>query len=176
MNIFYLDSDIDTCAMMHVDKHVVKMIVEYSQLLSTAHRVLDGEEYASGNRSKAFRLHDSVMDEVLYKSTHLNHPSAIWTRSSASAYTYLHSLLTRLCDEYTYRYQKIHKCETSGLLNSLSNIPMNISHSDWTEPTPAMPDQYKVVGDSISSYRAYYMAEKRHIASWKHREVPYWYN
>ena len=29
---------------MHLDKHVVKMIIEYAQLMST-HRVLDGEEY-----------------------------------------------------------------------------------------------------------------------------------
>ena len=42
MNIFYLDKDTKTCAEMHVDKHVVKMIVEYAQLLSTAHRMLDG--------------------------------------------------------------------------------------------------------------------------------------
>ena len=44
MNIFYLDEDPVTCARMHVDKHVVKMIVEYAQLLSTAHRVVDGRE------------------------------------------------------------------------------------------------------------------------------------
>lgn len=29
------------CANAHVDKHVVNMILEYAQLLSTAHRVLD---------------------------------------------------------------------------------------------------------------------------------------
>ena len=44
MNIFYLDNDVDVCAQMHVDKHVVKMILEYAQLLSTAHRLLDGVE------------------------------------------------------------------------------------------------------------------------------------
>jgi hypothetical protein len=45
MNIFYLDRHPKTCAEMHLDKHVVKMIIEYAQLMSTAHRVLDGEEY-----------------------------------------------------------------------------------------------------------------------------------
>ena len=30
---------------MHCDKHVVKMIIEYAQLMSTAHRVLDGDPY-----------------------------------------------------------------------------------------------------------------------------------
>ena len=50
MNIFYLDHNVKSCAEQHVDKHVVKMIVEYAQLLSTAHRVIDGEEYE--DRSK----------------------------------------------------------------------------------------------------------------------------
>jgi hypothetical protein len=47
MNIFYLDHDVVKCAEMHVDKHVCKMVIEYAQLLSTAHRVLDGEHAAT---------------------------------------------------------------------------------------------------------------------------------
>ena len=42
MNIFYLDHDVYKCAEMHNNKHTVKMILEYAQLLSTAHRFLDG--------------------------------------------------------------------------------------------------------------------------------------
>jgi len=45
MNVFYLDRDPVTAAKMHCDKHVVKMIIEYAQLMSTAHRVLDGKMY-----------------------------------------------------------------------------------------------------------------------------------
>ena len=45
MNIFYLDNDPIKSAELHCDKHVVKMIIEYAQLMSTAHRVLDGELY-----------------------------------------------------------------------------------------------------------------------------------
>ena len=44
MNIFYLDTNPALCAEYHCDKHVLKMIIEYAQLLSTAHRILDGEE------------------------------------------------------------------------------------------------------------------------------------
>ena len=47
MNIFYLHSDPALAAEMHCDKHVVKMILEYAQMLSTAHRVLDGDSYAN---------------------------------------------------------------------------------------------------------------------------------
>ena len=46
MNIFYLDRSVYRPAEMHCDKHVVKMILETAQMLSTAHRVLDGDEYA----------------------------------------------------------------------------------------------------------------------------------
>ena len=45
MNVFYLHKDPKVAAEMSCDKHVVKMILESAQLLSTAHRVLDGSEY-----------------------------------------------------------------------------------------------------------------------------------
>ena len=43
MNVFFLDRNPKLAAEYHLDKHVVKMIQEYAQLLSTAHRLLDGE-------------------------------------------------------------------------------------------------------------------------------------
>jgi hypothetical protein len=96
MNIFYLDEDPKICAQYHCDKHVVKMIIEYAQLLSTAHRVLDGfEGYGaskSGNRQvKIWTLHDS-RDEILYKATHVNHPSNIWTRSNKKLSLYVSTM------------------------------------------------------------------------------------
>jgi hypothetical protein len=105
MNIFYLDEDPKICAQYHCDKHVVKMIIEYAQLLSTAHRVLDGfEGYGaskSGNRQvKIWTIHDS-RDEILYKATHVNHPSNIWTRSSVKNYHYMFQLWHYLCLEYS---------------------------------------------------------------------------
>ena len=45
MNIFYLNEDPRVAAEEHCDKHVCKMTIEYCQLLSTAHRALDGAEY-----------------------------------------------------------------------------------------------------------------------------------
>lgn len=38
MNIFWLDNDLRQCAIAHCDKHVVKMCVEYAQILSTVSR------------------------------------------------------------------------------------------------------------------------------------------
>ena len=39
MNIFYLHNDPTECAKLHTDKHVVKMILESAQMLSTAHHI-----------------------------------------------------------------------------------------------------------------------------------------
>ena len=43
MNIFVLDRNPVIAAQMQCDKHIVKMIVESGQMLSTAHRMLDAE-------------------------------------------------------------------------------------------------------------------------------------
>jgi len=180
MNIFYLDHDVTKCAEMHNDKHVVKMILEYAQLLSTAHRVLDGVELsglsASGRKNKFWTLADS-RDYTLYKATHIHHPSAVWVRQSKENYLWLANMLLALCEEYTYRYGKVHKTERDGLVNVLlKNIPNNIADSNFTQPTPAMPDEVKISGDSIKSYRNYYINNKTHLASWKKRSTPGWYN
>ena len=45
MNIFAIDEHPIRAAHQMVDKHVVKMILEAGQMLSTSHRVLDGDEY-----------------------------------------------------------------------------------------------------------------------------------
>jgi hypothetical protein len=176
MNIFYLDRDVKTCATYHNDKHVVKMILEYAQLLSTAHRMLDGDEYidaSSGRRIKRWRLKNESMENILYKASHINHPSAIWVRQSNNNYNWLMSLLQDLLQEYTYRYGKIHA--TDRLVYWLRKPPANIPVGYFTQPTPAMPDEYKVP-DSIQSYRNYYIGAKKTMARWKKRPIPEWWS
>ena len=188
MNIFYLNNDPKICAEMHLDKHVVKMILEYAQLLSTAHRVIDGTidigRSASGRKKTIYRLPDG-RDNTLYSATHVNHPSAVWVRYSDKNYTWLVCLLNELCKEYTHRYGKIHKCERDGLVKVLKQLPKNIQIKNFTEPTPAMPDDVKVLRevatdrfeiDSIKSYHKYYIHNKVHIAKWTKREMPLWYS
>ena len=179
MNIFYLDKDVTTCAVMHNNSHCVKMILEYAQLLSTAHRYLDGAPTidrggATGRQRTTYILADN-RDSVLYGATHINHPSAIWVRKSSDNYKWLANLLVALCKEYTFRYGKIHKVEQTGLAQALLNsMPKNIGSEAFTEPTPAMPDEVKIAGDSIASYRNYYNVSKTHLAKWKSRPVPEW--
>jgi hypothetical protein len=176
MNIFYLAHDQEECARYHVDKHCVKMILEYNQLLSTAHRVLDGYPSVvisnAGRKTKKFLLADYTMDSVVYSATHVNHPSAVWVRQSKQNYDYLYNLCVKLMDEYTYRYGKVHSCVK--LLDALRNAPRHIPDTEFTQPTPAMPDEYKVKGDSIQSYRNYYNGAKTRMFSWKKRETPGW--
>lgn len=178
MNIFYLDNDTEKCAEYHVDKHVVKMILEYCQLLSTAHRLLDGVQEPgiskTGRNVKRYRLMDA-RDQKVYQATHINHPSAVWARASEENYLWLADLLNKLSKEYTRRYGKIHKCESDGLIALLQQAPRGIANSKFTQPTPAMPDEYKS-DDSIESYRTYYIRDKYRMASWKTRDIPVWYN
>ena len=179
MNIFYLHNNAQECAKLHNNKHVVKMILEYAQLLSTAHRFLDGtliDGYSKTGRKQKRYILSGDIDSILYASTHINHPSAIWVRKSPENYLWLANMLIALCEEYTYRYGKTHKVERDGLCYVLlKNIPKNISNEGWTEPTPAMPDEFKVPGDSIQAYINYYVGAKKHLANWKKRTIPSWY-
>lgn len=154
------------------------MILEYAQLLSTAHRVLDGtlfEGYSkTGRKQKRYVLSDD-RESTLYSATHLNHPSAVWARATACNYTWLSWLLVDLCKEYTHRYHKIHKVEHSGLMKVLCTAPTNIKVDGYTDPPPAMPDKYKVAGDSIASYKNYYIGDKMQMSRWTNRNMPFWF-
>jgi hypothetical protein len=181
MNIFYLAHNPVEAARSHLDKHVVKMILEYAQLLSTAHRVIDGKETIilskSGRKKKVWQLDDD-RDSLLYAATHINHPSAIWARQNKLNYDYLYALFVATCDEYTYRYGKVHLTD-SKLRNLLKEFPKNIKDTNqsqvWHGPTPAMPDECKVAGDHLASYRKYYIDKKADMAMWTNREPPEWF-
>lgn len=178
MNVFYLNENPTECAKEHCDKHVVKMIIEYAQLLSTAHRMLDGELYvdktANNRRIKRWRLSNRHNEELLYKASHVNHPSAIWTRQSAENYKWLSQLFVALCDEYTYRYGKVHETDRK-LRDAVQVLPTNIPVGTKTPPPPAMPDYCKLP-DSVSSYKNYYIKEKSRFAKWTKRMIPEWFS
>lgn len=186
MNIFYLDPDPKICAEMHLDKHVVKMIIEYAQLMSTAHRVLDGVEYtdltANGRRIKRWRL-EGFLEKSLMKASHVNHPSGVWCRANNENYLWLYRMWLHLLQEYTHRYGKHHSCER--LINDLSLTPINIQKCKFFPPTPAMPTEVKILSenpisgrkyDSLASYKNYYINNKAHFAKWTKREVPVWFS
>lgn len=157
MNIFYLHRKRKRAVKYYVDKHVVKMPLETAQLLCTA-------------------LWFFGM-EAPYRMTHKNHPSAIWTRQSKANFYWLKKLGIRICNEYTYRYGKVHKCE--AVISSLE-CPDDIPDLPFTQPPQCMPDEYKVVNDSVQAYQNYYKHAKKHLHSWKgkinSRKVPEFIN
>jgi Pyrimidine dimer DNA glycosylase len=159
MNIFMVDkSPLKSAQMLH-NRHVVKMLLEVAQLLSTAHAVLDN----NGLQVPGF-----------YKPTHKNHPSAKWARENAGNYIWLYAHFIHLCAEYSHRYEKTHATWTKMGIE-LSRLPVNIDpKTDITEMPQCMPDEYKVPGDPVQGYRNYYNAKKVEGNSWKNREIPDW--
>jgi hypothetical protein len=86
----------------------------------------------------------------------------------------LYKLFIAVLNEYTYRYGRTHS--TQRLADVLYTPPTNIPKGvGFTEPTPAMPDEYKVSGNSVRSYINYYVGAKKHLASWKKRQTPEWF-
>jgi len=180
MNIFYVHEDPTICAEQHCDKHVVKMCVEYAQLLSTAHRVIDGQLWfgrsTSGRKIQRYFHPDTAMNQELYKACHVNHPSAKWARHSVENYNWLQNLWSALAHEYEYRYGRVHESYRK-LEYFLLLPPGKLESKGFTQPTPAMA-QYPeciVEGDSLISYRQFYWADKRPFARWSKRDKPEWW-
>lgn len=157
MNIFILDEDIQSCVKMHCDKHVVKMITEYNQLLSTACHVY------------------GLSIEGIYRKTHVHHPCGVWLRESKENFIYLLELNKALLDEYTHRYGKIHA--GSRLIPLFESVLDQIPEGKGirTPFVAVLPGMVVYDADAVSLYRSLYMNEKRHMTSWKNREVPEWF-
>jgi hypothetical protein len=155
MNIFVLDQDPRVCAEYHNNRHAVKMIVEYAQLLCGVHHMTE-----------------SNLD-IPYKLSHKNHPCSIWARKCIENYIWLCDLGLELSKEYTHRYGKRHKSQDiiEWCMTNLPNLP---EFGDITEHPKAMPEECKT-DDVVESYRRYYIMEKKSFCNWKNREIPNWF-
>lgn len=153
MNIFVLDTSYDYAAMYQCDKHVVKMVLESTQLLSNAYPV----------------------DKAPYKRTHYNHPCSVWTRECYENWIWLLFHADALSKEYTFRYGRQHKCQAIIAAMAL-NQPYIPSIGHRTPFVQCMPDVYKDT-DAVKAYRNYYINDKLRIATWnKGRAAPWWVN
>ena len=156
MNIFYLDPDPVLAAQYHCDKHLSKMIIETAQMLSAAH-------HETG----------SPLSDQVYKLTHKNHPSTIWTRSSTDHYSWLYELFRELNNEFSYRRGKIH-ASWKKLSHLLCNNPSGLSCDGFEPPPQCMGDEFKGE-DTVEAYRRYY--HSKDFAKWEWgREKPSWFN
>ena len=161
MNIFWLDNDPVLAAQYQCSKHIVKMPLESAQMLSTAHRMLDGND----------------APEECYKIAHKGHPCTIWTMETSANYEWHYQHFVALANEYNYRYGKNHASFVK-LNNVLKNIPKNIKIGPLTMPALAMKDYPECMfeNDPVKSYRAYYKTKQdKFNMVWTKREIPEWF-
>lgn len=162
------------------------MITEYAQLLSTAHRVLDGQQITYYQLDANLKLRkckawlhpdDKIVGDTLYweyyKAFNPKHPSCVWVMQSHINYNWLYLLFTVLHQEYTMRYSKQHNAFTANY-SKLHKKPINIPKCDATPLLCAMPEDCKISDDPVKNYREYYRRYKTHIHSWKNRSKPDW--
>lgn len=163
MNIFAVHSNPIISAQQLPDKLMSKMILESAQMLSTAHRILDGDDNANALG--------------MYKCTHTYHPCSVWVRECEANYTWLWIHFDALCQEYSRRYGRTHLTETK-LNRVLMTPPSNIAPSKPSVYCPstnaltrgttpfaqAMPEHYRS-DDPHASYRAF-MQGTKHYAVW----------
>jgi hypothetical protein len=171
MNAFILDADPSTAAHFHCDKHVVKMIVESMQMLGSA-----------------VIRHGATPDQMplTAKGTPLrggyhHHPCTRWTGDSRANYDWIVKLAVALCDEYTYRYNKVH-ASTEAILHLAEMTrripdgpltPFAVAISPEQRCRQAVPDFDKL--DVVDQYRLYYIHDKADFAKWTARRVPFWF-
>jgi hypothetical protein len=150
MNIFALDINPKKASIYHTDRHIVKMPLETAQMLCTTINLNGGG--------------------AIYKTCFVNHPCTKWVRESIDNYIWLCELGIYLCEEYSYRYNKTHKCE-KVIYDCYVNAP-NLESKGLTSHALAMPNDCKEE-DIIESYRNYYNNYKTHLFSWTKRNKPY---
>ena len=153
MNIFALDINPKQAAEWHVDKHVVKMPLESAQMLCT--------------------VLNQLGVKTPYKSAYAKHPCTIWTGESMDNFIWLCELGLELCKEYTYRYEKEHKCE--AIIKECLTYACKVPNKGLTKFAQAMPEELKKE-NPIDGYKNYYIKAKNHIAAWKKREIPKWFS
>lgn len=164
MNLFILHHIQTISCQQHVDRHVVKMILESAQILCTAHWVIDGE-----------------IGDGWYRPTHERHPVVRWCCENSANYDYVYRQFMMLSVEYEWRYGREHLSWTK-LGAAIKQRPWGIDRSEQCHDfVLAMPDKYKDEGSRVRSieeavvaYRRYYLGEKRPLFTWTRRAVPVW--
>jgi len=182
MNIFVLNENPKIAAIEQCDKHIVKMVLESAQMLSTAHRLLDGvvetRKSVSGKTNvKYWRMEDDNLESIMYKAAHVAHPCTLWTMESSANYQWHYEHFVALCDEYKYRYGKTHLSDTK-LRYILKDQPKTIPTGSQTAFRLAMGSNPECIdkANPVESYRKFYKTkQQRFNMVWSKRDVPEWF-
>jgi hypothetical protein len=183
MNIFILHNSPVKAAEYHCDKHVVKMIIEYGQILATSHRLINGipgtlARFRAGKSPVQENYGwvlpgESTLAPRMPLATHIHHPCVKWATASSGNYVWVYCLFVALLREYTRRYGRVHPYDRH--VETFSDEPDGIHRGDLTPFVCAMPGQYHHIDDDpVVSYRLYYAGDKRRFATWK-TKVPSWW-
>lgn len=166
MNIFALDNCPRNSAIWQHDKHVVKMILETAQMLSTNSRIVPEI------------MGIDIPEFKPYEISFTNHPCTVWARQHPANFMWLIEHGHWLWKEYDYRYGGVHKAYSRVIkpLRDFWQDKLDYTSLDRRPFATAMPDVYKVEGDAVQSYRNYYVSEKVQQSGWTKRgdELPDW--
>jgi hypothetical protein len=164
MNLFFLHLSPSMNAKLYINKHCVKIILECVQMLYTT-------MWMTHSTDDWVQCHFQDIQLVPYKATHRNHPTTKWTRLSIDNFNYMVTTGLALCEEYTRRYKKIHKCQVR-LEWLRDHPPTSFSNEEMTHhcatknippnctPVPLAMPKHFYSDDLLYSYRMYYVVDK----------------
>jgi len=145
MNIFILDEDPAVAAQYQCDKHVVKMVLETAQILST-------------------------VNGGPYKPTHANHPCVKWAGAARDNYDWLVRHGKALSQEYAERYGRIHKSTHVIYMLEEPHITLPTGQTEFVQ---CMPEHFQGL-DPVRAYRRYYHS-KMFAQWERGRVEPWWW-
>ena len=134
MNIFVSSFNAKESAQALDDKRLIKMILETAQILST-------------------NITLAGLREGPYRITHKNHPSTVWARTSHDNYLWLCGHFVHLCNEYTSRFYKIHKCEQ--YMDLFYNCSTDLAYPQEGPTTFPNCTVFKEIKETTKAYRLY---------------------
>ena len=205
INIFYLDRDPVKAAEYAVDRHVVKMIQETTQILSTVHRVLDGSWHKevltpavyrnlctigwSGRVDCAVRI---LPGEQLTFDQNSNVRDWVLVNKQAMMMTHVNHPCTvwarKSVENYMWLYnyldalsaEKLHRYP-DGPINTWAQYGRFLSNvpvnlkDHGFTDPPLAMPSEYKTKDVVESYQRYYIGDKYHFAKWTNRSIPKWF-
>ena len=157
MNVFACDPSPEVSARSLADRHVVKMVLETAQILSTTVREL------------------GLDDSDLYKSTHLHHPIVVACIHDSGYRDWVIRHGRALAREYTHRYDRFHV--SSFVLDRAAHRLRRLGPPSVLTSFPlAMPEELQS-DDPHESYRRYLATKYARwgpMARWTRRTRPAW--
>jgi hypothetical protein len=174
MKIFYLDADPNVAAQYLIDDHINKMIVESAQMLANCFpdsMLVSAPKTQKGN---------------VRKHSYYNHPCSKWVRSSVHAARWLCNHAAAMDWERHYRFNSERHFSIDFIYWAAENLCAVMGDDDHPMPAPA--EAFKdyplchVSGNSVQSYRNFYMLAKRFDKSgkpmdiWTRRGRPAWWD